>query len=55
MEFVPGGFSAICLNGWAQEYDFHETDEIFNFRVSKRSLRHVVIEIEPVKYYDYNF
>ena len=55
MKFVPGGFSAICLNDWAQEYDFHETDEIINFRVSKHSLKRVQIETKPVKYYDYNF
>lgn len=55
MEFVSGGFSAICTNQWAQEYDFSETEEVFEVRLSNGYLKNVRVEDIPVKFYDYNF
>lgn len=55
MDFVPGGFSAICLNNWAQEYDFYETGKIIEMRISKSFYKQYGIDSEPIKYHDYNF
>ena len=55
MEFVPGGFSAVCLNTWNQEYNYTETEETFNVRLSKCYLKTVRVDDQPYKYYDYNF
>lgn len=55
MEFVPGGFSAVCLNNWNQDYDYEITDEIIEMRYSKGFLKQYRIENEPYKHYDYNF
>lgn len=55
MEFVPGGFSAVCMNQYAQEYDFTETEETFKVRLSKTYLKTVSVQLTPCKFYDYNF
>ena len=57
MEFVVGGFSAICLNDSQQQYDFVEVGETFEVRLSKSQLAKKFWQIEdkPFKHYDYNF
>ena len=57
MEFVTGGFSAICLNDSKQEYDFFEVGEPFEARLSKSQLANKYWHIEdaPFKHYDFNF
>jgi len=55
MEFVTGGFSAICLNQWEQEYDFQPTGQIIEKRFSKEFLKQNRIEDKPVEFYDFNF
>jgi len=55
MEFHVGGFSAHCSNQYAQTYDFTETDEIMEIRLSKSYLRGVKLDESPRNYYDYNF
>ena len=57
MDFVKGGFSAVCLNNYSQEYDFFETDEIFEVSISKTNMekRFIRINDKPRKHYDYNF
>jgi hypothetical protein len=55
MEFLTGGFSAICLNPWAQYYDFTELDETIEIRYSKSFNKQYRIENDPVNFYDYNF
>ena len=55
MEFVVGGFSATCLNQWAQKYEFKPTGEIVEKRFSKAFLKQYGIDNEPREYYDYNF
>jgi hypothetical protein len=55
MEFIPGGFSAICLNQYEQDYDFKITEEVLEIRYSKQFLKQYGIDSEPRKYYDYNF
>lgn len=57
MEFVVGGFSAICLNDSKQQYDFVEVGEPFEVRLSKAQLanKYWAIEDAPFKHYDYNF
>jgi hypothetical protein len=55
MEFIPGGFSATCVNQYEQEYDFEILDYTFEMRYSKQFLKQYRIDSKPVKYYDYNF
>lgn len=55
MNFITGGFSAICTNATEQEYDFFETNEVFLMRISKSLMKHVKIQDEPVKFHDFNF
>lgn len=55
MQYEVGGFSAICVNQWEQEYDFTFSEEIMEIRISKALMRTVRIENSPRKYYDYNF
>ena len=57
MEFVVGGFSAICLNDSQQQYDFVEVGEPFEVRLSKSQLanKYWAIEDAPYKHYDFNF
>ena len=55
MEFEIGGFSAVCLNQYEQDYDYELTNEIIEVRISKTFLKSVRIEDNPRKYYDYNF
>lgn len=55
MEFMLGGFSAICVNQSAQDYDYELTNEIIEVRISKSFLKSVRIEDNPRKYFDYNF
>lgn len=54
-EYVVGGFSAVCLNNYAQTWLFKETEEIFPVRISKQLLKSVGIDDKPVKHHDYNF
>jgi hypothetical protein len=55
MEYLVGGFSAHCPNNTQQSYDFHETDEIFEMRLSKSMMRSFKLDDAPRNYYDYNF
>ena len=57
MDFVIGGFSAICTNQYQQSYDFTELGEPYEIRLSKSMLanRYYHIESEPRNFYDYNF
>ena len=57
MEFVPGGFSAICLNDSKQQYDFFEVGEPYEVRLSKSQMANNYWHIEeaPYKHYDFNF
>jgi hypothetical protein len=55
MEFIPGGFSVHCTNDSSQEYDFIETNEIMEIRLSKQYLKSHGIDERPRNYYDYNF
>jgi hypothetical protein len=62
LEFVPGGFSAICLNDRDQEW-FITSDEsapIKRIRLGKRGWKDAHggrynLSDKPVKFYDYNF
>lgn len=55
-EWIPGGFSAICLNQNSQEWIFTETDEIIELRLSEGILKRCLkIQDVPVEFYDYNF
>jgi hypothetical protein len=62
-EFVPGGFSAICLNGFDQEWIIEpdESRPIIRIRANKKlgwackDGRRFSLNDKPVKYYDYNF
>lgn len=53
LEFVTGGFSSICLNGYNQEWEFNTSDEILQVKNLKNS--RLEITDEPYHYYDYNF
>lgn len=57
MEFVAGGFSAICINDHRQSYDFYEHGDPYEIRLSKAMLKRMFYAIQdaPSKYYDYNF
>ena len=57
MEFVPGGFSAVCLNQNEQHYDFMEVGEVFETTLSHAKMKKGFWSIEdgPNKHYDYNF
>lgn len=61
-EFIPGGFSAICVNNSAQEYDYEEDPdgEIVTAYWSKKRNRYYVNGRQVVtqgrhEFYDYNF
>jgi hypothetical protein len=62
LEWVPGGFSAICLNDRDQKW-FISSDEsakVFRIRLGKNGWkdkygRTYRLSDKPVKYYDYNF
>lgn len=57
MSFEIGGFSAICTNQYEQSYDFTESGEPYEIRLSKSMLsnKYYHIESAPKNYYDYNF
>lgn len=55
MEFVAGGFSGHCINNYNQEYDFTESNEITEVRLSKSYLKYNKISDHPIHHYDYNF
>jgi hypothetical protein len=57
MEFVVGGFSAVCLNQWNQRYEFIEQGETFELPLSNNSMKKRFLDISegPCKYHDYNF
>jgi hypothetical protein len=55
MDFVAGGFSAVCLNQYDQRYDFTETEEVTEIRLSKLFFKQAQIDTKPRKFYDYNF
>jgi hypothetical protein len=55
MEFIPGGFSAICLNNHSQDYDFTATGKMIEMRIGKAFYKQYEIEQKPYKHYDYNF
>lgn len=57
MDFVSGGFSAVCLNNYSQEYDFFETEEFIEISLSETNMKKKFLRIHnaPRKHYDYNF
>ena len=57
MEFVPGGFSAVCLNQDEQHYDYMELGEVFETTLSRARMKRAFWSIgdAPYKRYDYNF
>lgn len=57
MEYVAGGFSAICTNQYAQSYDFFEEGDPYEIRLSKSMLKKnfYAVQDAPSKFYDYNF
>ena len=62
MNFVPGGFSAICTNNRDQKWDIKPdtTASVIRIRLGKNGWkdkygRKFVLSSTPVKYYDYNF
>lgn len=57
MEFIPGGFSAVCVNQSEQRYDYSEVGEVFEVSLSNTSMKNRFWKISnaPHKYYDYNF
>jgi hypothetical protein len=62
MQFVPGGFSAVCLNDHQQKWFItsNETEPVIRIRLGKNGWkdkhgRRFGLADEPVKYYDYNF
>lgn len=55
LEFIPGGFSAHCVNQSQQKWVFLDTEFIEEIRISHALLKHNKIEDQPRKYYDYNF
>lgn len=62
-EFIPGGFSAVCINQndqkWIIESD--DTNPVIRIRKSikkgwaDKHGHRFVLDCEPVKFYDYNF
>ena len=62
-EFVPGGFSAVCLNQNSQEWDINSDPNARAIRIRLRkngqwyaaSGARYALGDEPVKFYDYNF
>jgi len=57
-EYIPGGFSAHCINQGSQTWVFTETPEVFEMRLSASSFRQpgrLSLDEKPYKYYDYNF
>jgi hypothetical protein len=55
MQYIVGGFSAVCTNQSEQEYDFFETEKTMEFRLSKSFLKQYGIDNKPKKFYDFNF
>ena len=62
MQFVPGGFSAVCLNDHQQKWFItsNETEPVIRIRLGKNGWkdkhgRRFGLADKPVKYYDYNF
>lgn len=58
-QFHPGGFSAICADGYSQDYEHISNPEnpVFRIRLGKKGWgkgRYVMSDI-PIRYYDYNF
>ncbi len=62
-EFVPGGFSACCVNQSEQKWFItsNTENEVFRIRLSKnrgwqdKHGRRFKLTEKPVKFYDYNF
>ena len=55
MQYIVGGFAAVCINQSEQEYDFLETEKIMQFKLSKSFLKQYRIDNKPKKFYDFNF
>ena len=63
LEFVPGGFSAVCINGRKQRWfiSSNPDNKVFKVRLHKDGYyrdphgRKFLLADKPVKYYDYNF
>lgn len=62
LEFIPGGFSAHCVNQRDQEWfiSSDETAPVQRIRLGKRGWkdahgRRFDISDKPIKFYDYNF
>jgi hypothetical protein len=56
MEFIPGGFSAHCVNNHSQKWIYSvDEKDTFTVRLSKSFLRRNRIEDKPYHFYDFNF
>lgn len=62
LEFIPGGFSAICLNMRDQKWDIksNPANPLLRIRLGKKGWksadgRRFDLGDKPVKFYDYNF
>ena len=61
-EFIPGGFSGICVNNGDQEWDIksNENNPVIRIRLGKKGWkdahgRRFGLSEKPIKHYDYNF
>jgi hypothetical protein len=57
MEIIPGGFTGHCVNNRDQRYDFIETGEVYEERLSNTKLKDYSWRVQdaPSKFHDYNF
>ena len=55
MEYIAGGFSAICLNNSDQRWEFETLESTIKDRVSKAFFNIYVVSDVPRNFYDYNF
>jgi hypothetical protein len=57
MQFSVGGFSAVCLNQDEQQYEFIESGDPIEIRLSESAMKNRFLKIhdEPRMNYDYNF
>jgi hypothetical protein len=55
MNYVAGGFSAVCLNNSDQRWEFETLESTIKDRVSKAFFKIFLISDEPRHHYDYNF
>ena len=61
-EFEVGGFSAVCVNNYAQKwtYESNTSNPVIRIRLGKKGWkdswgRRFKLSDKPIKFYDYNF